>query len=51
VIGLFLISGAALFTSGNLGPGERDDRSNRWVIAVFAANLPAYTDRNELWTL
>ena len=47
----------ALFTSGNLSSGEREDRSNRWVIAAFtvigllAAYLPAYTDRKEVWTL
>src|SRR5207247_8971139 len=37
--------------------GVRDARGNRWVIAVFVviglvnAYLPAYTDRNELWTI
>src|SRR5882724_7529144 len=42
---------AALFAGGNLSPGEREDRSNRWVLAAFAiiglldAYLPAYTDR------
>lgn len=41
----------ALFSAGNLSPGEREDRGNRWVIAAFgvigllAAYLPAYTDR------
>jgi protein-S-isoprenylcysteine O-methyltransferase Ste14 len=54
---LFALSGAALFTSGNLSPGEREDRSNRWVIAAFgligllAAYLPAYTERKEFWTI
>ena len=53
----FLLSGAALFTSGNLSAGEREDRSNRWVIAAFgviglaAAFLPAYTDRIGFWTI
>jgi protein-S-isoprenylcysteine O-methyltransferase Ste14 len=52
-----LLSVAALFTSGNIGPGKREDRSNRWVIGVFAivglllGYLPAYTDRRELWTI
>lgn len=47
----------ACFTSGNLSPGEREDRANRWVIAAFAidgllvAYLPAYTDRMDFWTL
>jgi protein-S-isoprenylcysteine O-methyltransferase Ste14 len=48
---------AAFFAGGNLSPGVREDRGNRWVIAVFAvlgllgAWLPAYTDRNEFWTI
>ena len=48
---LFALSGAALFSGGNLSPGEREDRANRWVIAAFgvigllAAFLPAYTER------
>jgi len=56
-IALFALSGAALFSSGNLSPGEREDRGNRWVIAVFAvigllsAWLPAYTDRMDFWTI
>jgi len=54
---LFALSGAALFAGGNLSGGEREDRSNRWVIPVFAligllaGYLPAYTDRMEFWTL
>lgn len=53
---LFALSGAALFTSGNLSSGEREDRSNRWVLWVFvvigllAAWLPAYSERHEFWT-
>jgi len=27
---------AALFVGGNLSPGEREDRANRWVLPVFA---------------
>ena len=51
------MAGAALFAGGNLSPGEREDRGNRWVIAAFAvigllaAYLPAYTDRREFWTI
>jgi protein-S-isoprenylcysteine O-methyltransferase Ste14 len=51
------LSGAALFSGGNLSAGVREDRGNRWVIAAFAvigllsAYLPAYTDRKELWIL
>ena len=37
---------AAAFTSGNLSPGEREDRGNRWVIAAlgFIADLSAMKD-------
>src|SRR6516164_7505054 len=48
---------AAFFAGGNLSPGEREDRSNRWVIPVFVAlglalaYLPAYTDRIDFWTI
>jgi protein-S-isoprenylcysteine O-methyltransferase Ste14 len=47
----------ALFSRGNLSPGEREDRGNRWVLAAFGviglllAYLPAYTDRTDVWTL
>jgi len=49
--------GASLFTTGNLSPGEREDRGNRWVIAplgvigLLSAYLPAYMDRTEFWTI
>jgi protein-S-isoprenylcysteine O-methyltransferase Ste14 len=48
---------AALFAGGNVSAGVREDRGNRWVIAalgailLFAAFLPAYTDRIEFWTI
>jgi protein-S-isoprenylcysteine O-methyltransferase Ste14 len=48
---------AALFADGNLSPGVREDRGNRWVITAFGvlgllgAFLPAYTDRIEFWTI
>ncbi len=47
----------ALFTEGNISPGEEEDRSNRWVLGAFTllsfamAWLPAYTDRIGFWTL
>src|SRR5882672_8294079 len=47
----------AVFTQGNLSPGEREDRANRWVLAVFlpigliGAYLPAWCDRSEFWTI
>jgi hypothetical protein len=42
------MAGAALFAGGNMSPGVREDRSNRWVIVAFGliglldAYLPAY---------
>src|SRR5438105_334444 len=54
---LFVLSGVAVFSAGNLSPGVREDRANRWVIAAFGliglldAYLPAYADRKEFWTL
>lgn len=53
----FVLAGAALFSSGNLSPGVREDRGNRWifvplaVIGVLSAYLPAYTDRLDVWTI
>jgi protein-S-isoprenylcysteine O-methyltransferase Ste14 len=47
---------ASTFTSGNLSSGEREDRGNRWVLAVFVvlqlmvAYLPPFTDRINFWT-
>jgi protein-S-isoprenylcysteine O-methyltransferase Ste14 len=54
---LFALSGVALFAGGNVSPGVREDRDNRWVLAAFGvlglldAYLPAYTDRVEIWTI
>jgi len=56
-IALAALSGAAFFADGNLSPGEREDRANRWVIValsligLLAAYLPAYTDRKGFWIL
>src|SRR5689334_14670378 len=56
-ITLFVPSAVAVFSGGNLSPGVREDRANRWVIVAFgliglvAAYLPAYTDRKEFWIL
>jgi protein-S-isoprenylcysteine O-methyltransferase Ste14 len=53
----FVLSGVALFSGGNLSPGIREDRANRWVLGAFAligllaGYLPAYTDRIGFWTL
>jgi protein-S-isoprenylcysteine O-methyltransferase Ste14 len=51
-----VMSVVALFSRANLSSGEREDRANRWVLAVFAVlgalavYLPAYADRNDFWT-
>jgi protein-S-isoprenylcysteine O-methyltransferase Ste14 len=56
-VATFAMSGVALFTRGNLSRGEREDRSNRWVLAAFGVlgllggYLPAYTDRIGFWIL
>jgi protein-S-isoprenylcysteine O-methyltransferase Ste14 len=47
----------AAFSRGHLRGGEREDRSNRWVLAAFGAiglllgYLPAFMDRRGLWVL
>ena len=35
---LFALSGVAFFASGNLSPGVREDRGNRWVICGLLRN-------------
>jgi len=53
----FLLSALAPFSAGNLSPGEREDRGNRWelsafgLISLFLVYVPAYDDRMELWTI
>jgi protein-S-isoprenylcysteine O-methyltransferase Ste14 len=55
-IGTAALTIAALFTSGNVSSGEREDRANRWVLPAFGvlallgAYLPAFTDRKDFWT-
>jgi protein-S-isoprenylcysteine O-methyltransferase Ste14 len=54
---LFGLAGASLFSPGNLSPGVREDRANRWVIVAFtvigllSGYLPAYTERQEFLTI
>jgi protein-S-isoprenylcysteine O-methyltransferase Ste14 len=54
---LIALSVAALFTDAGLSPGVREDRGNRWVLAVFGvigilgAWLPPYTERIAFWTI
>jgi protein-S-isoprenylcysteine O-methyltransferase Ste14 len=56
-VAVFVMAGASFFAGGNLSPGVREDRGNRWVLIAFSllglldAYLPAYTDRKELWTI
>jgi len=46
----------SFFAGGNLSPGIREDRGNRWVLKAFAiigllaGFVPAYTDRIGFWT-
>jgi protein-S-isoprenylcysteine O-methyltransferase Ste14 len=54
---IFAIAGVSVFAGGNLSPGVREDRGNRWVLAAFgilgllAGFLPAWTDREQFWIL
>jgi protein-S-isoprenylcysteine O-methyltransferase Ste14 len=47
----------AFMAGGNVSPGVREDRSNRWVVGAFAVIgllsgfFPAYTDRIAFWTI
>ena len=47
----------AVLSEGGLRSGEKEDRSNRWVLAAFSviallmAYFSAYTDRVGFWTL
>jgi protein-S-isoprenylcysteine O-methyltransferase Ste14 len=54
---LVALAGVALAAGGNVSPGVREDRDNRWVIAVFTviglleAFLPAWSDREGIWII
>ena len=56
-VAIFVMAGVGLFSCGNVSPGVREDRTNRWIFIPFAligllsAYLPALTDRKEFWTL
>lgn len=56
VIATLVMVVASLFTEVNLSSGEREDRTNRWVLPAFgvigllSGFLPAYTDRIDVWT-
>jgi protein-S-isoprenylcysteine O-methyltransferase Ste14 len=57
VVTIVVSSIAAMFTSGNLSSGRREDSKNRWIFLPFLVIgfalgwLPAYTDRREIWTI
>src|SRR4051812_16951493 len=48
---------AGYFAGGNVSPGEREDRSNRWVLTAFGilllldVLLPPWFDARDVWTL
>ena len=51
------LAALAVPSGGGLSTGEKEDRSNRWVLAVFSviallmAYFSAYTDRVGFWSL
>src|SRR5215831_16772235 len=53
----FALAGAAMLAGGSLSQGEREDRSNRWVIGALGligavmGYLPAHIDRHDFWTI
>lgn len=55
VVAVVVMGCVTVFTQGNLSPGVREDRANRWVLPVFgliglmSAYLPAYTERVGVW--
>jgi len=57
VVATMAMAVIAIFSGGNISAGEREDRSNRWVLVAFgvlgllAGILPAYTDRIGVWTI
>jgi protein-S-isoprenylcysteine O-methyltransferase Ste14 len=57
VVATVAMAVAGLLSAANLSTGEREDRSNRWIIGALgllgflSAWLPAYTDRKEFWVL
>ena len=40
-VATFAMTGVAFFAGGNLSPGTREDRSNRWVLTAFGLIGPA----------
>lgn len=54
---LIFMGVASAFVGGNISPGLREDRGNRWVIpallivGLVGAYLPAWADRQSVWLL
>jgi protein-S-isoprenylcysteine O-methyltransferase Ste14 len=54
---LAVLAVASIFAGGNLSPGVREDRGNRWIIVVIGliglmlGFLPAFADRMEFLTI
>lgn len=54
---LVTLAAAGVFAGGNLSPGVREDRENRWVLIFFfgigiaSGYVPALTDRLDVWTI
>jgi len=50
-----LLTIAAFVAGGNVSPGMKEDRGNRWVLAAFGVigllqgYVPAWTDRHGVW--
>jgi hypothetical protein len=37
-VAVFVLAVVSYFAGGNVSPGVREDRSNRWVLAAFSAS-------------
>jgi protein-S-isoprenylcysteine O-methyltransferase Ste14 len=54
---LAVLAVTSIFAGGNLSPGVREDRGNRWIIVALGliglmlGFLPAFTDRMEFLTI
>jgi protein-S-isoprenylcysteine O-methyltransferase Ste14 len=57
VVATMAMTVAAMFTSGNISSGRREDTRNRWIFVPFlvlgllSGWLPAYTDRHDIGTI
>jgi protein-S-isoprenylcysteine O-methyltransferase Ste14 len=57
VVAIVGLSVVAMFTSGNISSGRREDTRNRWILlpilflGLLLGWLPAYTDRRDIGTI